>query len=71
MADVGWIVLVDCGYSEWFETRDMRAYGPFGSEVAANEWATVQNDCEIEARDGEKVRAWPLEIVAVPELVKI
>jgi len=51
------VVLVDCGYSDWFKVRDMRVVGLFETRDEAVEWAAALNTRSLDSRDGATVTA--------------
>lgn len=51
------VALVDCGFSDWFGTRDVRVVGPFPSFAVAQAWVDRLNERALVARDGDTVRA--------------
>lgn len=68
--DGEWIVMVDCGYSEWFKVRDMRVYGRFETADEARIWGDKQ-EANVTGRDGEPIGCTVMPIADWQEGVTI
>jgi hypothetical protein len=50
------IVLVDFGYSDWFECQDMRPFGPFESRAEAEKFATDVHGLGLMGRENDNLK---------------
>lgn len=57
-----YVVIADCGFSDWFQVRDMRTFGPFETHAEAKAWAEEQNHAHISSRDGNEVKCFAMEM---------
>jgi hypothetical protein len=66
VTDEGFVVVVDCGFSDWFDVRDVRLIGHFSTEEGADAWKQALEARSMTGREGEplKIRVQPVNYVS-------